>query len=162
MAEHAAEIWVAVAFVIFVGVLIYMGVPKLITSTLDEKTAQIKSQLDEARRLREEAQAALAEAKRRQREAQREAEEMLKSAREEATALAAQAEANLTSALKRREVQAHERIAQAEAAAVKQLRDQAVDLAIAASARVLGESQSGPGGDALIDSAIKDLPTRLQ
>ena len=162
MGEHAAEIWVAVAFVIFVGALIYLGVPKLIGSSLDEKTAQIKSQLDEARRLREEAQAALAEAKRRQREAQREAEDMLRSAREEATALTAQAEANLSAALKRREVQAHERIAQAEAAAVKQLRDQAVDLAIAASARVLGESQTGPAGDALIDSAIKDLPNRLQ
>ncbi|MSO70604.1 MAG: F0F1 ATP synthase subunit B [Alphaproteobacteria bacterium] len=157
-----AEFWVAIAFVIFVCGLVYVGVPKLITSTLDEKSAAIRNQLDEARRLREEAQAALAEAKRRQREAQREAEDMLKSAREEAAALAAQAEANLTASLQRREVQAHERIAQAEATAIKQLRDQAVDLAIAASAQVLGENQSGPAGDALINAAIQELPRRLQ
>jgi F-type H+-transporting ATPase subunit b len=162
MAEHAAEIWVAIAFVIFICALLYMGVPKLVTSTLDDKAAAIRSQLDEARRLREEAQTALAEAKRRQRDAQREAEEMLKTAREEATALAAQAEVNLTASLKRREVQAHERIAQAEAAAVKQLRDQAVDLAVAAAAQVMGETQSGPAGDALIDAAIQDLSKRLQ
>lgn len=157
-----AEFWVAIAFVIFVCGVIYLGVPKLITTTLDEKSAAIRNQLDEARRLREEAQAALADAKRQQRDAQREADDKLKSAREEAIALAAQAEANLAASLKRREVQAHERIAQAEAAAVKQLRDQAVDLAIAASARVLGESQSGPAGDTLIDAAIQDLSKRLQ
>ena len=159
---ESAEFWVAIAFLLLVSVLVYFGAPNAIGAALDDRSARIRAQLDEARRLREEAQAALAEAKRRQRDAQREAEEMLKTAREEATALAAQAEANLAAALKRREAQAHERIAQAEAAAVKMLRDQAVDLAIAAAARVLGESQAGAGGDALIDAAIKELPARLQ
>ena len=116
------EIWVAIAFIIFVGAL-FRPVSKMVTGSLDNRAETIKGQLNEAQRLREEAQHALAEYKRMQRDAAKEAEEILNLAKEEADIMRARAEQNLAATVKRREEQAVARIAQAEAEAIQEVRD---------------------------------------
>ena len=156
-----AETWVAIAFVIFVGVMIYLGVGKKLTGGLDKRAETIKNQLDEAQRLREEAQHALAEYKRMQRDAAKEAEEILNLATKEAEIMRDRAEKDLADSIKRREEQAVTRIAQAEAEAVQQVRDLAIDVAMVAATEVLQERLDGTDGDDIITAAIRELPTRL-
>ena len=155
-----AEFWVAVAFVILV-VAIARQVWGGATSALDSRAAQIKDELDEAKRLREEAQHALAEYKRMQRDAAKEAEEILRVAASEADAMRERARDELTQAVQRREEQAVARIAQAETEATQQVRDLAVDIAVAATGKVLEDNLKGDAGNKVIDDAIKDLPSRL-
>src|SRR5712675_2370687 len=109
-----AEFWVAAAFVIFVGVLIYFRVHKTILDALDQRTARIKAELDDARRLKEEALALLAEYKRKQQEAEHEAEGIIAGARAEAERLAVEAKAKIEDFLARRTKMAETKIAQAE------------------------------------------------
>src|SRR5438094_10544419 len=108
-----AEFWVAVAFFIFVGVLIYYRVHKMIVAGLDQRTARIKAELDEARRLKEEAQALLAEYKPKQQQAEREAEGLIVGAKAEAEQLAAEAKAKLEELLSRRTKLAEAKITEA-------------------------------------------------
>ena len=158
---ESPEFWVAVAFVIFVAAT-FKPIKLALTGALDDRAATIRAQIDEARRLREEAQATLADAQRKHRDAAGEAEALIASAKEEARLLQAQAAENLQTTLARREQLAMERIAQAEIAAVAQVRRLAADIAAAAAARVLQDQLSGPAGDHLIDEAIADLPRKLQ
>ena len=158
---ESPEFWVAVAFVIFVAAT-FKPVKLALTGALDNRATTIRAQIDEARRLREEAQAALAEAQRKHRDAAGEAEALIASAKEEARLLQAQAAENLETTLARREQLAMERIAQAETAAVTQVRRIAADIAIAAAGTVLQAQLTGPAGDHLIDEAIADLPRKLQ
>jgi len=153
--------WVAVAFVIFVGLMIYLGAGKKISGALDRRAEAIKNQLDEAQRLREEAQHALAEYKRMQRDAAKEAEDILGLAAEEAEIMRERAEKDLAHSIKRREEQAVARIAQAEAEAIQQVRDLAIDVAMAAATEVLADRLDGTDGDNIITAAIKELPSRL-
>src|SRR3546814_521210 len=127
----------------------------------DARAERTRSALDEAQRLREEAQKALAEYKRKQRDAAKEAEDLLASARHEADLLRRQAADDLTQTLARREKAAIEKIAQAEAQAVQEVRAQAVDMAIAATARLLSESVDPTRDQGLVDQAIKDLGRKL-
>jgi F-type H+-transporting ATPase subunit b len=154
------ELWVAVAFVIFV---VAAGKPivRALAGALDARAAKIKAQLDEARSLREEAERLLAEHQRQQREALKEAEAMIVHARGEAERLRREGAANLEAALARREKMALEKIAQAEAQAVADVRNQAVDIATAAAARLLRESVDQSRGETLIDAAIADLDRKL-
>src|SRR6266576_5832328 len=117
-----AEFWVAVAFVIFVGVLAYFRVHKLIVDYLDQRTARIEAELDAARRLKEEAQALLAASKRKQQEAIREAESLIAGAKAEAERLAVEAKAKMEEFLSRRTKMAETKIAQAEAEAIDEVR----------------------------------------
>ncbi len=152
--------WVLVAFVIFflaVGGKIY----RAITAGLDARTAQIRQDIDEARRLREEAQAVLANTQRQQRQAADEAAAIIGQAREHAEVMGAEAAAALKTALGRRRDQAMDKIAQAEAAAVNQVRDATVDVAMAATRRILRARLKGKRADALIGAAIKELPDKL-
>ncbi len=155
------ETWVAIAFVIFVGLMIYLGAGKMITGKLDNRAEAIKNQLDEAQRLREEAQHALAEYKRMQRDAAKEAEEILGLAAEEAEIMRDRAEKDLAHSIKRRGEQAVARIAQAGAEAIQQVRDLAIDVAMAAATEVLADRLDGTDGDNIIAAAIKELPSRL-
>lgn len=155
------QTWVAVAFVLFVGLVIYLGAGKKISGALDRRAESIKNQLDEAQRLREEAQHALAEYKRMQRDAAKEAEEILGLAAEEAEIMRERAEKDLAHSIKRREEQAVARIAQAEAEAIQQVRDLAIDVAMAAATEVLADRLDGTDGDNIITAAIKELPSRL-
>ena len=155
------EIAVAIAFVIFVALVLWKGVGK-VTAALDKRAGDIRRQLDEAQKLREEAQAALAGYQRRQRDALAEAEDIVSRAREEAVRLRADAEAALAATLKRREEQAMDRIAQAEARALQDVRDRAVDLAIGAAARLIGENMTGSTRDRLVGEATEELAAKLR
>lgn len=168
-AEHAvdagpfyvqAEFWVAMAFFAVVG-LSFRRVGGAIVAGLDMRSQKIKARIDEAYRLREESQEMLATYQRKQEAAMHEAEEILAHARAEAQRLSEQAARDLDEQLKRREQQALDRIAQAEAQALREVRGQAVDIAIAATRRVIAESLTKTQANALVDSAIKDLPDQL-
>src|SRR5262245_65083166 len=132
-----AEFWVAVAFLAFLASLAYYKVPRLLAKALDDRAAAIRSELDEARRLREEAQALLADYQKKHRNAGQEAEAIVEQARREAEAFAAETRQSLAETLKRRGEHAEERIARAEAEAVDEVRTTAVDMAIAAAEKIL-------------------------
>ncbi|HEY1245207.1 MAG TPA: F0F1 ATP synthase subunit B [Hyphomicrobiaceae bacterium] len=156
-----AEFWVGIAFGAFVLILLYYRVPALIARTLDDRAAAIRKELDEARRLREEAQNLLADYQRRHRNAGQEAETIVEQARHEAEAFAAETRRSLAEAVERRRKQAEDRIARAEAQAVDDVRAAAVDMAVAAAEKILREKAAGAGGAALIDESIRTLKTRL-
>jgi F-type H+-transporting ATPase subunit b len=153
--------WVAVAFAAFVGVIVYLKVPAMITKALDERAERIRRELDEARRLREEAQALYAEYQRKQRNALKEAEDIVAHARAEVEHMRETAEAELRASLARRAALAETKIAQAEAAAVKDVRDMAVDVAIAAAGHVLAERLKGAEADRLIEQTTAELRAKL-
>ncbi len=155
------EFWTALAFVIFV-VLMFKPVKKALMSGLDSRIEQIRSEVEEAQRLREEAQTLLASYQRKQREAAQEAEEIVKQAKEDAAIHRSEAEKALEELLKRQEALALEKIAQAESAAVQEVREIAVDLAIAATEKILAEKVQGELSDRLVDKAINELPQKLQ
>ena len=157
---QSPEFWVAVGFVILVAV-IAKPAGRAFASMLDRRSDRIRDALDEAARLREEAQHLLAEHQRKQRDAVRETEEMLAKAREEAERLAAEAAANLEIALARREEMAHEKIARAEAEALQQVREIAVDVAVAATRKLIAEKLDAGRRSALVDAAVSELPDKL-
>lgn len=157
---HDPTFWVAVAFVVFTGLMIWKA-SKPILAGIDARGERIKAELDEAQRLREEAQKTLAEYKRKQRDAAKEAEDMLANARHEADLLRKQAADDLQQTLARREKAALEKISQAETQAVHDVRAKAVDIAIAATAKLLSENVDPQRDQAMVDQAIKDLGRRL-
>ena len=161
MSTRTAEFWVLVSFVAFLAILVYYKVPGLIAKALDDRAAAIRKELDEARRLREEAQALLADYQRKHRNAGQEAEAIVEQARREADAFASETRKALADTVKRRGQQAEERIARAEAEAVDEVRAAAVDMAMAAAEQILREQASGAAGQALIDDSIRGLKGRL-
>jgi F-type H+-transporting ATPase subunit b len=156
-----AEFWVTVAFLVFVLVLLYYKVPALIAKVLDQRADGIRKELDEARRVREEAQTLLADYQRKHRSVGEEAEAIVAQARHEAAAFAEETRRTLQEQLERRTKLAEEKIARAEGQAVDEVRAAAVDLAIAAAEKILREKASGAAAAALIDQSIRDLKTRL-
>lgn len=154
------EFWVAVAFVIFAGLIVWKGT-KPILAALDARSNRIHQQIEEARSLRAEAERALGEAQRKTREATREAEAILAQAAAEAERLKAQAAESLEATLKRRERNAIDKIAQAETRAVEEVRNRAVEVAVAATARLLQEQMEGAQGDKLVEDAITEIGRRL-
>jgi F-type H+-transporting ATPase subunit b len=156
-----AEFWVAVAFVAFLAILVYYKVPKLLAKALDDRADAIRKELDEARRLREEAQTLLADYQKRHRNVGQEAEAIVDLARREAEAFAQETRASLKDTLERRTRLAEDKIARAEAQAVDEVRASAIDVAVAAAERILREKMAGSGGAALIDQSIRDLKGRL-
>lgn len=157
---HDPTFWVLVAFVIFM-VLVYKPISKAAATALDKRADQIKEELDEAERLREEAQGLLAEYERKLKEAAREAEGIVASAREEADRMSIKAKEALEASLARAEKQANDRIAQVEQQATQEVRSKAVDIAVAAAGAVLAEQVAGPRGATLVDSAIQAIPGKL-
>ena len=151
-----AENWVAIAFVIFV-IAVARPVARAVSAGLDGHADKLSRALDEARELREEAQTLLAGAKRRQRDAAQEAEDIIAAAQDEATRLADKAGVDLEHSVARRSELAIARIAQAEADVIKEVRDRAVDLAIDAAGRALAEKLEGAAGDAATDEAIEEV-----
>ena len=157
---HDPEFWVLVSFVIvLVGLLRKAG--PLITKTLDDRATKIKGELEEAQKLRDEAQRMLAEYQRKQRDALKEAEEIVARARAEAERAAEQAARDLDAALERRKRLALEKIALAESKATAEVRNTAVDVAIAAVREILAKALDAPRKGKLIDDAIAELPQRL-
>ena len=148
-------------FVIFVVLVAWKGTKKL-TAGLDQRAEAIRKQLDETQNLREEAQAALASYQRQQRDALAEADEIVAQAKADAERLKVQAENVLTATIKRREEQAVERIAQAEATAIKDVRDQAIELAIGVATKIITEKMTKTVQNELVKDASEDLIKKFQ
>lgn len=158
---HNTNFVVLVAFLIFVGILVYMKVPAKLTGMLDARAATIKAELDEARALREEAKSILATYERRQKEVQEQADRIVSAAKDEAMAAAAQAKEDLKASIARRLASATEQIASAEANAIRQVREQAVSVAVAAAGEVLSKQMTADAASASIDEAIAQVEARL-
>jgi F-type H+-transporting ATPase subunit b len=157
---HDPEFWVAVAFVIVVVGGGYKVRP-LLAKSLDERASRIKSDLDEAQRLRDDAQKTLAEYQRKQRDALKDAEQIVAHAKSEAERIGRQAAIDLEAALERRTRQAEEKIAQEQAKALAEVRSAAVDIAIAAARQIIAQQLDARSGGAMIDAAIAALPQQL-
>jgi F-type H+-transporting ATPase subunit b len=156
-----AEFWVAAAFVIFVGVLGYFGVHKLLVKSLDDRRDRIKAELDDARRLKAEAEALLATYRRKQQEAEQEAQAIVSSAKAEAERLAAEAETKIEEFVVRRTKMAEGKIAQAEAQALADVRAAAAEAAVAAAEMILARTVKDKVADDLIAKGIADLKGKL-
>jgi len=155
-----AETYVLFGFLIFVLALA-RPVGRAMTSSLDKRADVIKAELDEAQRLREEAQHTLAEYQRKQRDALAEAEGIIAEAREEAKRMQKASQERTEQSLERREQQALDMIAAAEARAVADVRALTADIAIDATRRILSDVVEGQKGDELVDAAIRDVPSTL-
>lgn len=156
-----ATFWVGAAFVLFIGIVAYYRVPQMLLGSLDSRARRIREQLEEAQRLREEAQTLLATYERRQRDALKEAEGIVAHARDEARREAEEAQAKLALQIERREQLALEKIALAESQAQKQVRDAAVEIAIAAAESVIRRHLTDDRATGLIDESIRDLRRHL-
>src|SRR5499427_7282606 len=158
---YEPETWVAIAFLIFVGILVKLGVHNLLFKALDDRSARIKAELDEALRLRNEAEGILAEYRRRQGEAEKTAESIILNARVEADRLAAEGQVKLEEFIARRTKMAETKIAQAEAQALADVRAAAADVAVAAAEAILVKTTRGAAADALVTRGISDLKAKL-
>ena len=152
---------VTIAFVCFVSVILYLGVPKMLAKMLDARADGIRAELEEARSLREEAKALLASYEKKQTEVQAQADRILEAARVEAAAAADQAKADIVTSVARRLVAAEEQIASAEAAAVKEVRDQAIVVAVGAARDIIASQMTAADGNSLIDDAIAQVGAKL-
>ncbi len=156
-----AEAWVAIAFVIFLGLLIYMGAHRRVIDGIDARQARIKFELDEAVRLRQEAQSVLAEYERKGREAEGEAASIIAGAKAEAERLAVEAKARMEDFVVRRTKMAEAKIAQAEVQALADVRAAAADTAVAAAERILSAAAKGRVAEDLLARGIEDVKKRF-
>ncbi len=153
--------WVLVAFIGFVGVLVYFKVPGMVTKGLDARAEKIKADLEDADALLKEAQDLLASYQKKQREAADEAQEIKARAKEEGKRIVENGRARLEDSLQRREKLAMDRITQAEASALDEIRARTVDIALDATRDLLADNLSDHKANAMLDDAIKELPGRL-
>lgn len=152
---------VLLAFILFIAILVYFKVPGLLTGLLDKRAVAIQSELDEAKALREEAQTLLASYKRKQDEVAEQADRIVETAKKEAKAAAEQAKLDLQASIARRLAAAEEQIASAEVSAVNEVRDQAVNVAVAAAGDVIA-GQMGPAqAEALFTAAVDEVKAKL-
>jgi len=158
---HTPEFWVAVSFFGFVALLLKYKVPGLIGKALDQRADSIRKELDDARRLRTEAQALLEDYRRKHGEAQKEADAIVATARKEAETIAAEARKNLQESVERRTRLAEEKIARAEAQAVADVRSAAIESAVAAAEKLIGARLTPQSGTGLIDASIAELGKKL-
>ncbi|HEY6381330.1 MAG TPA: ATP F0F1 synthase subunit B [Pseudolabrys sp.] len=155
------ETWVAVAFVIFLGVLAYLGAHKMIMKALDDRAERIKAELGEARRLKDEAAELLAEYQRKRQAAEAEAQDIIEGAKAEADRLATEAKGRIEDFVARRTALAETKIAQAEAQATADVRSAAADAAIAAAEKILSAETKGKLAAELIAKGIDDVRKKL-
>jgi F-type H+-transporting ATPase subunit b len=155
------EFWVAVAFVILMGVFAYFGIHRTILTTLDHRSERIKAELDDARRLKEEAANLLAEYQARRASAEREAEEIIASARADAERIAAEAKAKMEDFVERRTKTAESKIALAEAQALADVRAAAAEAAVTAASVILQQSVKGQVADELLAKGIDEVKAKL-
>lgn len=152
---------VLLSFILFLGILVYFKVPSMLTGLLDKRAVGIRTELDEARALRDEAQSILASYERKQREVQEQADQIVASAKAEAAAAAEQAKADLKVSIARRLAAAEEQIASAQAGAVKEVRDRAIEVAVSAAREVVAKQITATEGNKLIDTAIDSVGAKL-
>ena len=151
----------ALSFLIFIGILWYAGVHRLLGKALDDRADKIRAELDRARELREEAQAKFAEIERKRAEVDQIADEIVAKAKADAESAAAKAKEDLEISIERRKKAAVEQIEMAEQAAIRQVQARAVEVAVAAAAEVMKARMTDQTADALIDGAIADVGNRL-
>jgi len=155
------EFWVGIGTLIFLGVLLWQKVPALVTSALDARAAAIAKELDEAKRLRSEAEGLLAEYKKKRAEAEGEAAAILTEAKAEAARYAAESRTAIAAQIERRGRQAEEKIAQAEAQAVAEMRALAADRAIAAAETLLTARLDDKRAADLVKRSLEEIPSKL-
>ena len=153
-----AESWVLVSFILFVALLIYLKVPKILLRLLDEHSFRVSMQLTEARKLRDEAATMLADYKKKQADAELQAADILASAKTDAEQFAIDSRQKMAETLDRRTKQAMLKIAQAESAATKEVRARATDLAIAAAGNLIAGQKSNPK---LIEESIAAVKSKM-
>jgi F-type H+-transporting ATPase subunit b len=159
---HSAEFWVAVAFVIFWGILFYKGVPRNMLNQLDSRGKRIADELAEAKRLRQDAEKLLKEFEAKRAAAEREAADIVSNAKGEAERLAQEAQEKMADFVKRRTASAEAKIAQAEAQAAAEVRAAAIDAAVKASERVLRQEITGNTATSLVSQGLNDVRSKLQ
>ncbi len=152
---------VLLGLIVFLAILFYFKVPGLIAGMLDKRAEDIRAELDEARKLREEAQTLLASYERKQQDVQEQADRIVATAKEEANAAAVQAKIDLEKSVARRLAAAEDQIGSAEAAAIKEVRDQAAMIAVAAARDVIAKQMTAAEGGKLIDDAIAQVDAKL-
>jgi len=152
---------VAISFVLFFGLLGYLGVHKFIIKFLDERAAKIRAELDEARQLREDAQELFAEFERKQKEVSGQADDIVAHAKAEAEAAAERAKIDIAASVERRLRAADDQIALAEANAVTEVKNKAVAVAVAAAEDVLRSRLTDDTAQGLVDGAIASVGARL-
>ncbi|MCB1481562.1 MAG: ATP F0F1 synthase subunit B [Rhodobiaceae bacterium] len=157
-----ATFFALVALIIFLGVVIYFKAPQMLTGSLDKRAARIADELEEARKLREEAQALLAEYQRKQRDAEKEAADIIAAAETNAARMTEEAKLGLEDLIARRTKMAETKITQAEAQALQDVRSIAADAAISAAERILSAKMSGKAADSQISDSIAEVKSRLQ
>ncbi|MEO1206958.1 MAG: F0F1 ATP synthase subunit B [Pseudomonadota bacterium] len=155
------ENWVVISFLIFCGILVYMGVPGVMSKALDNRAERIRKELDEAKTLRDEAQKLLAEYQMKAREAEAEAESIIKQARKDAELMAKNANEALEESLARRTRMVEDKIARAEAQALADVKSAAVSSATSAVEKIIKSRTGGGAGSSLVDNSIKSLGNRL-
>jgi F-type H+-transporting ATPase subunit b len=155
------ELWVLVSFTLFVALLVYYKIPDKIVKALDDRASRIRSELAEARRLREEAQAILADYQRKRTEAEREAGDIIAMARKEADFYAAEQRKALGEALARRVKLAEEKIGRAEEQAIQDIRSRSVDVAIAAAEILIANQLKGKSAEGLVEKSVREISTKL-
>jgi F-type H+-transporting ATPase subunit b len=158
---YEAEFWVTVCFLIFLGVLWKLGVHRTVVNALDARRTRIKAELDDAHRLREEAQAVLAQSERKRRDADREADAIIASAKAEAEQLAGEAKTKVEEFIARRTKMAEAKITHAESQALAEVRAAAAEAAVVAAETILTTTAKGKVADDLIARGIKDLKSKL-
>lgn len=152
---------VLICFVLFMALMVYLKVPRLLGGLLDKRAEGIKSELDEAKQLHEDAQSLLASYERKQKEVLEQADRIVAAAKVEANKAATEAKAELEKSMARRLAAADDQIASAQAAAVKEVRDSAITVAVAVANTVIAAKLSAAESNALIDNAIKDVDAKL-
>ncbi len=156
-----AEFWVAIAFVILMAVFAYVGVHRTVLTALDHRAERIKAELDDARRLKDEAAKLLADYQTRRASAEREAEEIISAAKAEAERIAAEAKTKLEDFVTRRTKTAESKIALAEAQALADVRAAAADAAVTAASTILSQSVKGTVADDLLAKGIAEVKAKL-
>ena len=159
--ELDASFWATVALVLFFALIIYMKVPGMLTKALDDRSDKIRNDLEEARRLREEAQQLLAEYQRKRKEAEQEAESIVAAAKHEAETMAKEAEQKTEDYIARRTALAEQKIAQAEGQALAEVRTAAVDLAVEAAEAVIQKKMTGDASADMFKSSLAELKSRM-
>ena len=156
-----APFWALLSLIIFFGLLIYLKVPRVVTAGLDKRADTIRGELDQARKLREEAEALLADYKRKSREAETEAAAIVDQAKREADALTAEARKRMDDYVVSRTRLAEQKISRAEAQALQEVKALSADVAIAAAEKILGARVKGSDGEVLIAKSIGDVKAKL-
>jgi F-type H+-transporting ATPase subunit b len=155
------ETWVAIAFVILMVIFGYLGIHRTVLKALDHRAERIKAELDDARRLKEEAANLLADYKARRASAEREAEEIVASAKAEAERIAVEAKGKMEDFVARLTKTAENKIALAEAQALADVRAAAAEAAVAAASSILSQSVKGPVADDLLAKGIAEVKAKL-